>query len=101
MYNNFQSGFRKGHSCHTAILNVVENIRTNMRRNLYTIVVLLDFKSAFPSIDHQILRKILKSYNINENAQKWYDSYLENRHQYIKLNGIQTKFEKLEKGVCH
>lgn len=69
LYNIFQSGFRKGHSCHTAILKVVEDIRTNLRKNLITIAVLLDFRSAFPSVDHQILGKILASYNIDHSAQ--------------------------------
>jgi hypothetical protein len=68
-------------------------------KNGVTVALLLDFKSAFPFVDHQILKIILKFYNNDDKTQKWFNSYLENRCQYTKTKILKSNFAKLNKGV--
>ena len=50
-----QSGFKAGHSTHTALVKVTDDIRLAMNNTQLTILVLLDFSSAFNSVDFDIL----------------------------------------------
>ena len=48
----YQSGFRKGHSCAAALLKITDHIRREINVGKSTILVLLDFKNAFGSVNH-------------------------------------------------
>lgn len=52
LLSEYQSGFRSYHSCTTALIRVFEDIRGNIAKNKLTILVLLDIKSAYPSVSH-------------------------------------------------
>ena len=45
-----QSGFRKGHSTGTCLIDFLENIYLNIDRNLYCGVLFLDLKKAFDTV---------------------------------------------------
>ena len=48
----YQSGFRKGHICTTVLLKITEDIRREIDVGKCTILVLLDFKNAFGSVNY-------------------------------------------------
>ena len=62
LINVYQSGFRAGHSCVSALINVVEDIRCEMDVNKISILSLLDHSKAFDSINHTILCYKLKHF---------------------------------------
>lgn len=88
--NNFimdqQSGFRKGYSCETALNWVVENWKNEMDNKNTAIVVFLDFKRAFETVDRKILLEKLSKYGIKNNELKWFESYLNARTQRTSVN---------------
>lgn len=84
---NFQSGFRTKHSCMTALIRVNEDIRTNIAKNKLKIMVLLDIKSAYPSVSHQLLFHVLNKYGFNCDSIKWVESFLANKTQYVEIDG--------------
>jgi hypothetical protein len=53
----------------------------------------MDLSKAFDSISHKILLNKLKRYGIRDNAIDWLTSYLENREQYVEINGQNAKGE--------
>ena len=55
-----QSGFRKDHSCTTALLKVTDDILQAADRGELTALILLDYSKAFDKLDHQLLLAILK-----------------------------------------
>lgn len=77
--NENQSGFRKHHSCTTALLRITEN----MNINKLIIYISLDMKNAFPSVPHDALLKVFASYGLSESAVELIACTLTNFHTQI------------------
>ena len=60
--DNFQSTYKTGHSCETALLRVYNDIITIIGRGNGAMFVLLDLSAAFYTIDHDNLFCILEKY---------------------------------------
>ncbi|KAJ8710639.1 hypothetical protein PYW08_009154 [Mythimna loreyi] len=95
----FQSGFRPGHSTVTALLKVTDDIRWAMDHKSLTLLVLLDFSSAFNSVDFDILLGILKSLNFSSSTISWFHSYLNGRSQQVRLDESSSDWCYLTAGV--
>ena len=73
---HFQSAYKPGHSCETALLRVYNDIVTTIGRGNGSMLVLLDLSAAFDTIDHDNLFCILEKYvGICGNALKLIKSY--------------------------
>ena len=80
LYPENQSAYRKGHSCETALLKIVNDIQMDIEKKNMVALVLLDLSSAFDTIDHdRLLKKLEHDFGICGNALKWLRSYLTNR----------------------
>ena len=60
--DNFQSAYKAGHSCETALLRVYNDIVTTIGRGNGAMLVLLDLSAAFDTIDHDKFFCILEKY---------------------------------------
>ena len=54
--------FRKEHSTQYAILDIANNMQTNMNQRLLSCGVFIDLKKAFETVDHDILLDKLNHY---------------------------------------
>ena len=50
--------FRKGYSTQHAILDIINDIQTNMNQRLLSCGVFIDLKKAFDTVDHECFEKI-------------------------------------------
>ena len=55
LYNTCQSAYLPGHSTETALLKVVNDMFLSLNKGNISVLALLDFSSAFDTIDHTIL----------------------------------------------
>ena len=53
--DNFQSAYKSGHSCETALIRVYNDIVTTIGKGNGSGLVLLDLSAAFDTIDHENL----------------------------------------------
>ncbi|CAH0678045.1 unnamed protein product [Spodoptera exigua] len=86
----YQSGFRPGHCTVSALVKITDDIRLAIENRLLTIMVLLDFSSAFNSVDFDILLGILSSLNVSPSATAWFNSYLRGRSQSVRSDDVSS-----------
>ena len=79
-----QAGFRRQHSTQTSLLNVTNQWYINMDNGCLSGVLFLDLKKAFDWVDHDILLMKMYTDGIQDQALKWFRSYLTGRCKYVK-----------------
>ena len=83
-----QYGFRKFLSTASALLDCTNDWYINMDRKLFNLVVFVDLKKAFDTVDHEILLEKLMHVGITGNALLLLKSYLTDRTQRCEVNGL-------------
>lgn len=95
----YQSGFREGHSCETALQCVISDWKRGLEDNKIILVIFLDLKRAFETIDRQILLEKLQRYGVRGTALQWFASYLADRTQVTKINEVVSDEVEVTRGV--
>ncbi len=90
-----QFGFRKKYSTNHALLSIVEGIRENLDNKSFVCGVFIDLEKAFDTVNHNIQLKKLDYYGIRGIANKWFQSYLSERRQKVKLDDTYSSFLKV------
>ena len=81
LFSDFQSGYRKGHSCETAVTRIHNDILLMVDKRDNVVLLLLDLSAAFDTINHKLLLKKLEDlYGINGYVLKWLESYLSKKN---------------------
>ena len=98
--DGFQSAYKSGHSCETALLRIYKDSVTTIGKGNGSYLVLLDLSAAFDTIDHEILFELLEKYvGITGNALQLIKSYFSDRTQRVVIDGILSDFASLVCGV--
>jgi hypothetical protein len=99
LFCSMQSGFRKHHSCETALSYVITDWKDALDKNLIVISVFLDLKRAFETVDRRLLLKKLELYGCSDSVIKWFASYLTNRFQRTKFDDKFSEFLPTHIGI--
>ena len=84
IYNTCQSAYRPGHSTEAALLKVVDDLFLSLNKGNISVLALLDFSSAFDTIDHPILvHRLHTDFGFTDSFLQWFSSYLTNRTHYV------------------
>ena len=94
-----QYGFRAGRSCEHALLNAQNTLSNSLSKNQVSLLLLIDFSKAFDMVEHDILLKKLHHYGMRGNTYDWIRSYLNNRKQYVSINGVTSTPTEIKYGV--
>ena len=82
----FQHGYKKFHNTETLLLRVVNDILIGFDSKTGTILLLLDLSAAFDTVDIDKLLNILETdFGITGIALKWFNSFLTNRKQRVRI----------------
>ena len=96
LFHHFQSGFRRHHSCHTALIRHCDTWLSVINKTQLTGAVFLDLKKAFDLVDHSIFLKQMFVYLQN---LSFLTSYLQDRTDRVVLNGQYSTEGIVECGI--
>ena len=75
------------HSTETSLLKTVNDLFLSLNEDSMSMLALLEFSSAFDTIDHSILERTLHTDSrLTDTFLQWYTSYLTDRKHYISLS---------------
>ena len=97
-----QSAYRSCNSTETSVLKITNDVLRALDDGHVTVLTLLDFSSAFNTIDHYILLHTLRSlYGISGTALSWFESYLTGRTQTVTVHDRRSRPADVSFGVLH
>ena len=100
LYNTCQSAYRPGHSTETALLKVANDLFLSLDKGNISVLALLDFYSAFDTIDHPILvHRLYTDFGFIEAVLQWCSSYLPDRTHYVSLSNHCSAFTPVNSGA--
>lgn len=99
IFSESQFGFRNGKNTSQGILCLVDNIIEAFENKQYLSALFCDLSKAFDCVTHSILLQKLKHYNFCERSVKLLKSYLEERSQIVRLNGVSSAPARVNIGV--
>ena len=70
-----------------------------MDERLLTGLISIDLKNAFDTVDHKFLCQRLEHYGVFGKELSWFKSYLSNRKQYFRINGVNSNVNDINVGV--
>ena len=98
--NTCQSAYRPGHSTETALLKVVNDLFLSLNKGNIFVLALLDFSSAFDTIDHTIIvHRLHTDFGFTDTVLQWFSSYLTDRTHYVSLCNHCSDFAPVHSGV--
>ncbi len=94
-----QFGFRKQHSCQTALLAITEKMYQAIFDGKYFGMIQLDLSKAFDLVNHSLLLQKLQLYKCDVASLKWFRSYLDNRSQKVNIKHKLSTSKQIGSGV--
>ena len=94
------SGFRKGYSCQTTLLRLIQDWKTALDNGNFVVSIAVDLSKAFDSvIPHGLLVAKFRAYGVELSACKVLWSYLHNRQHRVKMCDVKSEWLNIEKDV--
>lgn len=94
-----QFGFRKNHSCQTALLSLTEEMYEAINEGKFFGMVQLDFSKAFDLVNHELLIQKLKLHKCDDKSLQWFRSYLNDRKQRVVIQNSKSSQSLIRSGV--
>ena len=94
-----QFGFLPGRSTLQQLLLFINELLEAKQTNKVSDVIYLDYRKAFDSVIHTKLLHKIQSFGITGTLFKWFEAYLSNRAQYVRINNSFSELLPVLSGV--
>jgi hypothetical protein len=94
-----QYGFRACRGTQDAVADLVEHVTKSLDEHKDVSALYVDIAKAFDSINHGILLHKMYKYGFRGNTHMWFTSYLQQRLQYVEVDGCKSLLRILRTGV--
>ena len=94
-----QHGFTPGRSTTTQLLECLYDWHVAADSNFKTDVVYIDFRKAFDSVPHNLVRTKLMQYNYCSRTINWVMQFLSDRTQYVRVNSSTSATAAVTSGI--
>ena len=100
LHEIMQSAYRGDHSTETALVKIQNDVLRAIDQQRCVFLVLLDMSAAFDTVNHSILlNRLSNRLGIQDKALDWIASYLQDRKQFVILNGKKSSVHNLDCNV--
>ena len=99
IFSSAQHGFRKNFSCETALHELISDLNLARDKNKITLLLFIDFKKAFDTVDSELLIRKLFHYGFDNQALSLIRNYFFNRKQFVKMGSNVSNYKKIKLGV--
>ena len=96
---SLQFGFWQHYPTLYALLNLTEALMKALDDGNFACGIFVDLHKAFDTVDLGILLSKLFHYGIRGLTNKWFESYLANRKQFVSVNGFASSASSIASGV--
>ena len=96
---SLQFGFRQNYSTSYALIHLTETIKQSIDQGLFSCGIFVDLQKAFYTAEHDILLGKLEHYGKTEITNKWFETYLKDRQQFVSINGYSSECVSMPTGV--
>ena len=94
-----QFGFRKSRSTQHSLIQIIDSINKTIDNGFYGCGIFIDLSKAFDTVNHKILLNKLEHYGIRNESLCWFQSYLNNRKQFVTINQSESELLQMTCGV--
>ena len=99
LFTSEQSGLLRLHSTLICLLTMSDDWYNGLDLGKLVGLAFIDLKKSFDTVDHDILCKKLDAYGVQQRELSWFRSYLSNRNQFCRVNGVDSNVGEIEIGV--
>lgn len=100
LFNTFQYGFRSGYGTDSAILHLLEFVRSGFGRKFITLALFVDLRRAFECVPHDLILCQLVKIGASLALVKWFASFFKDRMFSVSgLNGLSSQHKFGNRGV--
>ena len=99
LFYSGQHGFRKNHSCETALHELISDLNDSKNNKLISLLLFIDFRKAFDCVDSNILLSKLFHYGFDTSSLFLIANYFSNRSQITKLGKLTSTSLPISLGV--
>ena len=94
-----QTGYVKDRYIGETVRSVLDIMEFTDKENIPGILIFIDFKKAFDTLEWQYLFNCLKAFNFGPNLNAWVKTFYQNIQSCVINNGMASDYFTLERGV--
>ena len=92
------TAYRKGHSCETALLGLIEDWKLTVDKKQLVSVLSTDMSKAFDSLSHSLTIKKLEAYGFGNHSLNLMRSFFKNRQNRVRLGDVTSDWVRMKRG---
>ena len=81
------------------MMHLLDTVGDAMNKNEYSLAIFCDLSRAFDMVPIDLLLKKLESNGIRGLGLKWFESYLRDRVQFVKIGNSNSSYQNISSGV--
>jgi exonuclease III len=95
----FQFGFQDNNSTFHPMVHLLNHVSEAMNKKEFTIGIFCDIRKAFDCVPKNTLLMKLKKFGVHGNMLHWFESYLTNRKQFVRVGMHDSEYKNISSGV--
>ena len=94
-----QKAYSKERNIGSVMINLLNLMDDVNKKKMNCLILSIDFKKAFDSIDHKFIDSCLELLNFGPQFRRWVNLFFKNRETYLLMDGHLSEKISLEQGV--